>query len=103
MPALEHAALRPWTRGALAETLKQIVATDPYDATSVGFNGAREVFLKSLDPDAAFAIVPDAGHWVQFEAAAAFNKILSKMLRRRDAVTMEWWLRGASDCADGSR
>jgi pimeloyl-ACP methyl ester carboxylesterase len=47
------------------------------------------VFLKSLDPDAAFAIVPDAGHWVQFEAAAAFNKILSKMLRRRDAVTME--------------
>ena len=86
---------RPISRsGALHDVLPNLgVPLDgiwgAYDATSVGFNGAREVFLKSLDPDAAFAIVPDAGHWVQFEAAAAFNKILSKMLRRRDAVTME--------------
>ena len=86
---------RPISRsGALHDVLPNLrVPLDgiwgAYDATSVGFNGAREVFLKSLDPDAAFAIVPDAGHWVQFEAAAAFNKILSKMLRRRDAVTIE--------------
>jgi 2-hydroxy-6-oxonona-2,4-dienedioate hydrolase len=86
---------RPISRsGALHDVLPNLrVPLDgiwgAYDATSVGFNGAREVFLKSLDPDAAFAIVPDAGHWVQFEAAAAFNKILSKMLRRRDAVTVE--------------
>ena len=86
---------RPISRsGALHDVLPNLrVPLDgiwgAYDATSVGFNGAREVFLKSLDPDAAFVIVPDAGHWVQFEAAAAFNKILCKMLRRRDAVTME--------------
>jgi 2-hydroxy-6-oxonona-2,4-dienedioate hydrolase len=84
---------RPISRaGALHDVLVDLrVSLDgiwgEYDATSVGFNEARKGFLNSLDPDAAFAIVPDTGHWVQFEAAAAFNEILSGMLRRRGAVT----------------
>jgi len=99
---------RPISRsGALHDVLMDLrVPLDgiwgEYDATSVGFNEARRVFLKSLDPDAAFAIVPDAGHWVQFEAAAAFNEILCGMLGGRAAVTMERRPRGASACTDGS-
>lgn len=31
-------------------------------------------------PGARFHIIPDAGHWVQFEAATRFNRILSELL-----------------------
>jgi pimeloyl-ACP methyl ester carboxylesterase len=41
----------------------------------------REKFLK-LDPDCQFHIVEDGGHWVAYERAEEFNRVLLGMLRR---------------------
>jgi pimeloyl-ACP methyl ester carboxylesterase len=45
--------------------------------------GRVEVFaerLASMQPGAALRVIPGAGHWVQFEAAYAFNPMLLKVL-----------------------
>jgi 2-hydroxy-6-oxonona-2,4-dienedioate hydrolase len=41
--------------------------------------------LKGSHPELAFEVVPDAGHWVPYEAADRFNPILLDMLNRREA------------------
>jgi 2-hydroxy-6-oxonona-2,4-dienedioate hydrolase len=41
----------------------------------------RERFLK-LDPDCQFHVVEDGGHWVAYERADEFNRVLTGMLRR---------------------
>ena len=38
-----------------------------------------------IDPEAEFVVIPDAGHWVQFEAAAQFNQALLGILSNRRA------------------
>ena len=50
------------------------------DATALGLLDQRQALLRELDPAAAFATVPGAGHWVQYEAADVFNVILEDML-----------------------
>jgi pimeloyl-ACP methyl ester carboxylesterase len=42
---------------------------------------ARRAVLQSVDPGAEFRTIPAAGHWVSYEAAAAFNTALLDMLR----------------------
>ena len=37
----------------------------------------------SVQPEAWTGLIPGAGHWVAYEAAAAFNAMLPDMLRRR--------------------
>ncbi len=50
------------------------------DATAGEFLDARRELLRSIDPEAEFVVVPNAGHWVQYEAAAAFNAALKSIL-----------------------
>ena len=35
-----------------------------------------------LDPDCQFHVVEDGGHWVAYERADEFNRVLAGMLRR---------------------
>lgn len=50
------------------------------DATAGEFLDARRELLRAIDPEAEFVVVPNAGHWVQYEAAAAFNAALESIL-----------------------
>jgi pimeloyl-ACP methyl ester carboxylesterase len=40
----------------------------------------RRAWLAERDPQAPFVLVPDAGHWVQYEAPDAFNEALAECL-----------------------
>ena len=42
--------------------------------------GERIAALRTVQPDLPVAIIPDAGHWVAFEAASAFNDALAGIL-----------------------
>jgi pimeloyl-ACP methyl ester carboxylesterase len=52
------------------------------DATARGFIGLRRELLRGIDPGAAFTEIEGAGHWVQYEAAAAFAAALAAILDR---------------------
>ena len=52
------------------------------DAASWPNVGEREILFRRLHPDVAFCIIPDAGHWVPYEAADEFNAALLDMLHR---------------------
>jgi pimeloyl-ACP methyl ester carboxylesterase len=39
---------------------------------------SRGRILRGVQPGARFAVVPGAGHWVQFEAADAFNRLIAE-------------------------
>jgi pimeloyl-ACP methyl ester carboxylesterase len=43
--------------------------------------GIRD-YVESIHPGAVFRVIPNAGHWVQFEAHAAFNETLLDVLSR---------------------
>lgn len=43
------------------------------DITAYPWVEDRRDMLRSFQPEAFFAIIPGAGHWVMYEAAAAFN------------------------------
>lgn len=51
------------------------------DATAAPDVHQRGVLLREIQPDARFEVIPDAGHWVQFERAAGFNRALIDCLR----------------------
>lgn len=53
------------------------------DATARGFLEERREFLREFDPDAPLSIIPGAGHWVQYEAADAFNEAFEAILSSR--------------------
>ena len=48
------------------------------DATAYPHLDQRARILRSVQPAARFAIVPGAGHWVQYEAADRFNPLLAE-------------------------
>jgi pimeloyl-ACP methyl ester carboxylesterase len=52
------------------------------DATAYPRVEERARVLRSLQPSARFAVVPDAGHWVQYEAPDRFNAILTEFAAR---------------------
>jgi 2-hydroxy-6-oxonona-2,4-dienedioate hydrolase len=56
------------------------------DATAYPWVGDRRDLLRRIQPDAFFAIVPGAGHWVMYEAAEAFNRLLLDRLAALDRV-----------------
>ncbi len=69
--------------GALIEALPQVKARldgiwGERDATAYPHLAERARLLQHIQPSARFAIVPGAGHWVQFEAAEQFNPILAE-------------------------
>ncbi|MCK8783802.1 alpha/beta fold hydrolase [Roseomonas sp. NAR14] len=47
---------------------------------------ARLRVVREIQPGADVRVIPGAGHWVAYEAAEAFNAMLSDMLRRRRAA-----------------
>ena len=69
--------------GALVEALPKITARldgiwGERDATAYPHVEERRRILQDVQPAARFTIVPGAGHWVQFEAADAFNHIITE-------------------------
>jgi len=69
--------------GALVEALARVKAPlsgiwGERDATAYPHIAERERLLRSFQPDLRFAVVPGAGHWVQFEAADRFNELIAE-------------------------
>jgi pimeloyl-ACP methyl ester carboxylesterase len=52
------------------------------DATSGEFLDERRNLLRAVDPGANFVVIPDAGHWVQYEAPDTFNLALAEVLSK---------------------
>ena len=83
-----HARARMHSRrfsrsGALIEALPRITARldgiwGERDATAYPHVDERARILRGVQPKARFAVVPGAGHWVQFEAAEQFNPLLAE-------------------------
>jgi pimeloyl-ACP methyl ester carboxylesterase len=53
-----------------------------FDITAYPHLDQREALLHSIQPDAPFHVVAGAGHWVQYEAASEFNRLLLNFLAR---------------------
>jgi pimeloyl-ACP methyl ester carboxylesterase len=51
-----------------------------HDATAAPYLAERRAKLEQFRPGATFDVIPGAGHWVQYEAADAFNRLLRKRL-----------------------
>jgi 2-hydroxy-6-oxonona-2,4-dienedioate hydrolase len=51
-----------------------------HDATAGPYLDERREKLAQFKPGATFDVVPGAGHWVQYEAADAFNALLRRRL-----------------------
>jgi 2-hydroxy-6-oxonona-2,4-dienedioate hydrolase len=69
--------------GALIEALPLIKARldgiwGERDATAYPHLDERAQTLRSVQPNARFAVVPGAGHWVQYEAADRFNQLMAE-------------------------
>jgi pimeloyl-ACP methyl ester carboxylesterase len=69
--------------GALIEALPRITARldgiwGERDATAYPHVEERARILRSVQPGARFSVIPGAGHWVQFEAAEAFNPLIAE-------------------------
>jgi 2-hydroxy-6-oxonona-2,4-dienedioate hydrolase len=68
--------------GALVEALPRVTARldgiwGERDATAYPHLDERAQILRSFQPTARFAVVPGAGHWVQYEAADEFNALIA--------------------------
>jgi len=50
------------------------------DITAQGTLDEQARVLRSFQPDASFTVIPGAGHWVQYEAAEAYNRTLESLL-----------------------
>ena len=53
-----------------------------HDHAMQGEPHRAEAALRALDPACSFEVIPGAGHWVMFEAAAAFNAALRRSMAR---------------------
>jgi 2-hydroxy-6-oxonona-2,4-dienedioate hydrolase len=51
-----------------------------HDATAGPYLDERREKLEQFKPGSTFDVIPGAGHWVQYEAADAFNRLLRKRL-----------------------
>lgn len=77
-PAISRAT---WLRDALAGLRCQVNGIyGSLDATSLPDIAARERTMRALQPGLRFRAIEGAGHWVAYEAAAAFNDTLRGML-----------------------
>jgi pimeloyl-ACP methyl ester carboxylesterase len=71
----------------LARALKQVKAPiggiwGEFDITAYPYIDQREALLRSIQPDAKFHVVAGVGHWVQYEGADEFNRVLLDWLAR---------------------
>jgi pimeloyl-ACP methyl ester carboxylesterase len=65
-------------RGAAADHARLDGIWGERDATAYPHVAERKRILQSIQPGARFTVVPGAGHWVQFEEADAFNRIITE-------------------------
>ncbi len=75
--------------GALFHLLPQIAAPiggiwGEYDVTAYPYLAERGALLREIQPAARFDVIAGAGHWVQYEAAEAFNSRLLTHLAAHD-------------------
>ncbi len=52
-----------------------------HDATAAPYLAERRERLRQFSPAASFDIIPDAGHWVQYEAHETFNRRMRELIR----------------------
>lgn len=76
---------------ALRRVLPQIAAPiggiwGEHDVTAYPHLAERGALLHEIQPSARFDVVDGAGHWVQYEAAEAFNRVLLDHLAAHDAA-----------------
>ena len=69
--------------GALVEALPRITARldgiwGERDRTAYPHLAERGRVLREFQPNARFAVVPEAGHWVPYEAADRFNELIAE-------------------------
>jgi 2-hydroxy-6-oxonona-2,4-dienedioate hydrolase len=69
--------------GALVEALPRVTARldgiwGERDRTAYPHVEERARILRGFQPGARFAVVPGAGHWVQYEAADRFNALIAE-------------------------
>jgi len=50
------------------------------DATAYPYLEDRAQTLRSIQPNARFEVIAGAGHWVQYEAADQFNRLLAEIV-----------------------
>ena len=58
-----------------------------HDVTAGPYLDERREKLEQFKPGATFDVIPGAGHWVQYEAPDAFNRLLRTAVERRVSVT----------------
>lgn len=51
-----------------------------HDVTAGEWLDERRAIIEAHGPSSRFEVVPGAGHWVQYEAPAAFERVLSELL-----------------------
>jgi len=55
-----------------------------YDATAYPYVDERRELLQTIRPGTPFDVIAGAGHWVQYEAPHAFNRVLLDRLQARE-------------------
>ena len=73
--------------GALRHALPGVSAAlnviwGEFDAIAYPHVAEREASLREIKPEVDFRVIPGAGHWVAYEAAAQFNATLLDLLRK---------------------
>lgn len=76
-------------RGVLSDVLPKITTRlagiwGEFDSTAYPHMDERYVLLRGHQPDIDIRLIPDAGHWVMYEAAEAFNATLLEILSRKN-------------------
>src|SRR3546814_11977943 len=51
------------------------------DGTTHPYTQERADLIRSIQPDAPFRVIPNSGHWVQYETPEAFDATLLELVR----------------------
>ncbi len=74
------ARIKPLTEMLDASKVPLAAIWGEHDQLAAPYFDERREWLAARDPEAAFKLIANAGHWVQYEAADAFNAALTDCL-----------------------